>query len=181
MLRFLPNLITGLRILLIPPFLWLLLQGNPGGALALFVLAGASDGIDGFLAKHYNWHSRLGGVLDPLADKLLMLSAYLALGALGALPWWLAGMVLLRDGIIVAGALTYYRLFGAYEMEPLLVSKVNTLLQIVLVGAVLLALWRGGVPQGLLYGLTYLVGLATLASGSAYVWIWSRRARHNGS
>lgn len=176
MLSFLPNLITGLRILLIPPFLWQLLQGNHGSALALFVLAGLSDGLDGFLAKHYGWRSRLGAVLDPLADKLLMLCAYLALGWLGALPWWLVGMVLLRDGVIVAGALAYYRLFGAYEMEPLRVSKLNTVLQITLVFVVLLALWQGDVPSAVLDGLVWLVGAFTLFSGMAYVWIWSRRA-----
>lgn len=176
MLRFLPNLITGLRILLIPPFLAVLWQGNYGGALILFVLAGLSDGVDGFLAKRYGWHSRLGAVLDPLADKLLMLCAYLALGWLEMLPWWLVGMVLLRDAIIVAGALAYFRLLGAYEMEPLLVSKLNTLMQIMLVLAVLLALWSGDLPLSLLHWLIYVVGLTTLASGSAYVWVWSRRA-----
>lgn len=182
MLSFLPNLITGLRILLIPPFLWLLLQGNHGSALILFVLAGLSDGVDGFLAKRYGWRSRLGAVLDPLADKLLMLCAYLALGRLGALPWWLVGIVLLRDGVIVAGALAYYRLFGVYEMEPLLVSKLNTALQIALVLMVLWALAFGGVPPTLLHWLVYAVGLTTLASGSAYVWVWSRRAllKRNG-
>lgn len=180
MLHLLPNLITGLRILLIPPFLWLLLQGCYGGALALFVLAGASDGVDGFLAKRYGWRSPLGAVLDPLADKLLMLCAYLALGWLAALPWWLVGMVVVRDGIIVAGALTYYRLFGAYEMEPLLASKLNTVLQIMLVLTVLWGLWQGGVPLALLHVLIGLVGLATLVSGSAYVWLWSRRALEEG-
>lgn len=176
MLRNLPNLITGLRILLIPPFLWLLLQGSHGAALVLFVLAGVSDGVDGFLAKRFGWHSRLGALLDPAADKLLMVCAYLALGWLGALPWWLVGMVLLRDGIIVAGALAYYRLFGVYEMEPLRVSKLNTALQIVLVLTALWALAFGGVPSALLHWLIYAVGLSTLASGSAYVWVWSRRA-----
>lgn len=176
MLSFLPNLITGLRILLIPPFLWLLLQGQHGGALALFVLAGVSDGVDGYLAKHYGWRSRLGAVLDPLADKLLMLCACLALGWLGALPWWLVGMVLLRDGIIVAGALAYYRLFGACEMEPLRISKLNTVMQITLVLTVLLDLWHGVVSPLLLDGLVWLVGALTLISGMAYVWIWSRRA-----
>lgn len=180
MLRLLPNLITGLRILLIPPFLWLLVQGGYGGALALFVLAGMSDGVDGFLAKRYGWRSPLGAVLDPLADKLLMLCAYLALGWLAALPWWLVGMVVVRDGIIVAGALVYYRLFGAYEMEPLLASKLNTVLQIVLVLTVLWGVWQGGVSLALLHVLIALVGFATLASGSAYVWLWSRRALEEG-
>jgi cardiolipin synthase len=180
MLRFLPNLITGLRILLIPPFLWLLLQGSYGGALALFLLAAASDGVDGLLARRYGWRSRLGAVLDPLADKLLMLCAYLALGWLAALPWWLVGLVLLRDGLIVAGALAYYRLFGICEMAPLPVSKLNTLLQSVLVLAVLGALWQGEVSPPPLRWLTYLVAATTLASGAGYVWIWSRRALAGG-
>jgi cardiolipin synthase len=180
MLRFLPNLITGLRLLLIPPFLWLLLQGRYGGALALFLLAGASDGVDGFLARHYGWRSQLGAVLDPLADKLLMLSAYLALGWLAALPWWLVAVVLARDGIIVAGALAYYRLFGRCEMEPLPVSRLNTLLQIVLVLAVLGTLWLGEVWPLPPSWLMYPVAATTLASGMLYVWKWSRRALAGG-
>ncbi len=176
MLRFLPNLITGLRILFIPPFLWFLLRGGYGPAFALFVLAGASDGVDGFLARRYGWRSRLGTVLDPLADKLMMLCACLGLGWLGALPWWLVAMVLLRDAVIVAGALAYHRLFGAYEMEPLPASKLNTVCQIALVTVVLFGLWRGGLPEGLVPLLIALVALTTLASGTAYVWVWSRRA-----
>lgn len=176
MLRFLPNLITGLRILFIPPFLWFLLQGGYGPAFALFVLAGASDGVDGFLARRYGWRSRIGAILDPLADKLMMLCAYLGLGWLGALPWWLVALVLLRDAVIVAGALAYHRLFGAYEMEPLPASKLNTVCQIALVTAVLFGLWRGGPAEGLVPPLIALVALTTLASGAAYVWVWSRRA-----
>lgn len=175
-MRFLPNLITLLRILLIVPFLGQLHQADYGLALLLFVVAGLSDGIDGFLARHFGWTSRLGAILDPMADKLLMLSAYLALGILQVLPWWLVGLVLLRDAVIVSGALAYHLRFGVYEMAPLLASKVNTACQILLIVLSLFALWQGGIPPVWLEGLGYLVALTTLISGTVYVWVWSHRA-----
>lgn len=175
-MRYLPNLITLLRILLIVPFLGQLHQTNFGLALLLFTVAGVSDGVDGFLAKRFGWTSRLGAILDPLADKLLMLSAYLALGILNVLPWWLVGLVLLRDAIIVGGALTYHMLFGVYEMAPLLTSKLNTACQILLVVLALFALWQGGARPPWLAGLGYVVAFTTVVSGAVYVWVWTRRA-----
>jgi cardiolipin synthase len=91
--RDIPNLITGLRILLVAPFLWLLLEEHYGAALLLFVIAGISDALDGFLAKYYGWTSELGGLLDPIADKLLLMGAILALGWLNELPGWLVMLV----------------------------------------------------------------------------------------
>lgn len=175
-MRYLPNLITLLRILLIVPFLGQLHQADYGFALLLFVVAGLSDGVDGFLAKRFGWTSRLGAILDPMADKLLMVAAYLALGILHVLPWWLVGLVLLRDAVIVAGALAYHLLFGVYEMQPLLASKVNTASQILLVVLALFALWQGGIPTLWLEGLGYLVAVTTVLSGVVYVWVWSGRA-----
>ncbi len=177
--RQIPNLISILRILLVPPVVLLILQGRYDWALALFLLAGISDGIDGYLARHYRWTSRLGAILDPLADKLLMVSTYLVLGWLDDLPGWLVGLVIWRDVVIVAGTLLYRWKVGAVAFEPLLISKLNTLCQILLVVVTLLLL-TGVVamlwPQR---ALVAVVSLTTLASGLAYVFIWSRRAREH--
>ncbi len=175
-MRSLPNLITLLRILLILPFLWYMAHRGYGAALLIFALAGISDGLDGFLAKRFGWTSELGAILDPLADKLLLVSTFVSLWWLAALPGWLVVAVLLRDLIIVGGALAYYRLFGRYEMAPLPVSKVNTVCQLTLALAAVLALGYGVVPLWLLLWLVALATLTTIVSGVAYVWIWSRRA-----
>ena len=131
--RDIPNLITVLRILMVPPFVWLLLAGRHFEALVLFFIAGLSDGLDGFLAKRYGWTSRLGGLLDPLADKLLLVSGFIALGYQGLLPVYLVGLVLLRDLVIVSGAIAYHYRVAPLDADPSWVSKVNTVLQIALV------------------------------------------------
>ena len=174
--RDIPNLITGLRILLVPPFLWLLLQERYGLALLLFVLAGVSDALDGFLAKHYGWTSELGGILDPIADKLLLLGALLVLGWLRELPAWLVALAILRDAVIVAGAISYHLLIERVRGEPLPSSKLNTLLQLILVFAVIVHYGLLPLPPSLLDGLIYLNALTLLWSGTAYVWQWGHRA-----
>lgn len=178
-MRFLPNLITIIRILLTAPFAWALLHGNYGLSLLLFTVAGISDGLDGFLAKHFGWISRLGAILDPLADKLLLISGFVCLGWLHLLPWWLVGLVLLRDLVIVSGAVAYYFVVGRFDMEPLLSSKLNTFSQIVLVVLVLWSAWSGGIPSFWRSLMTYWVVATTVVSGTIYVWIWTRRALHN--
>ncbi len=135
--RHLPNLITGLRILLVAPFLWVLLEERYSAALLLFVIAGVSDALDGFLAKYFGWTSELGGLLDPIADKLLLLGAILALGWLNELPGWLVALVILRDVLIVGGAISYHLLIERFEAAPLMISKLNTLVQLMLVCAVI--------------------------------------------
>jgi len=171
-----PNLITGLRILLVSPFLWLLLQERYGMALSLFVIAGISDALDGFLAKRFGWTSTLGGILDPIADKLLLMGAVLALGWLNELPIWLVVLVILRDLIIVAGAIGYHFMIEPVEASPLRVSKLNTLMQLMLVFAVIVNYGIAALPAWLLAGLIYLTALTTGWSGGAYVWQWSQRA-----
>lgn len=174
--RHIPNLITGLRILLVPPFLWLLLQERYEMALLLFVIAGISDALDGFLAKHYGWTSELGGILDPIADKLLLIGSLLALAWLNELPVWLVAMAILRDAVIVAGAVSYHLLIERVRGEPLIISKLNTLMQLILVFAVIVNYGLFLLPQGLLAGLIHLTALTILWSGTAYVWQWGRRA-----
>ena len=175
-LHLLPNLITVARLLLVPPVVLLILSGDRQTALVLFLVAGISDGIDGFLARHFHWRSHLGAMLDPLADKLLLLGTFVALAMVGLLPLWLLAAAVLRDLVIVGGALAYRFLVGPVEPEPLLVSKLNTVLQIGL--AVLLMLpWESpaAAQEGLL-GLQILTLMTILGSGLAYVLGWSRRA-----
>ncbi len=174
--RDIPNLITGLRILLVPPFLWLLLQERYGAALLLFVIAGISDALDGFLAKYYGWTSELGGLLDPIADKLLLIGAILALGWLNELPVWLVALVILRDAVIVAGAVSYHLMIERVQASPLLISKLNTLMQLTLVFAVIVNYGMIPLPPWSLAGLIHLTALTTVWSGAAYVWRWGRRA-----
>ncbi|MEI2741757.1 MAG: CDP-alcohol phosphatidyltransferase family protein [Candidatus Competibacter sp.] len=174
--RDIPNLITSLRILLVPPFLWLLLQEHYRMALLLFVIAGVSDALDGFLAKHYGWTSELGGILDPIADKLLLIGALLALGWLNELPAWLVALAIFRDAVIIAGAVSYHLLIERVRGDPLLISKLNTLVQLTLVFAVIFNYGVFPLPRGVLTGLIDLTALTLIWSGAAYVWQWGRRA-----
>lgn len=175
LLRHLPNLVSLLRILMVPPVAWLIVEQRYAAALALFVVAGVSDGIDGFLAKHYGWVSRLGSILDPLADKLLLSVSFITLALLGQLPLWLALLVLGRDLVIVIGGVIYHHLVGRFSLEPTFVSKFNTFLQIALVALVLARLAGLGLPQWCIDVPVVLLVLSVLASGGDYVWTWGRQ------
>lgn len=180
-LRHLPNLISVARIVLIGPVIWALLTERFTPAFWLFVIAGASDGLDGFLAKRFGWSSRLGGILDALADKLLLVSTFVCLWWLGMFPWWLVLAILARDLIIVIGATIYNFRIETVQPEPSLISKLNTFLQIALAAVGMVQLGFGGVPDWLLDGLIWSVMLTVLLSGVDYVRVWGRRARHHGS
>lgn len=172
--RDLPNLITIMRLALVAPLVWYLLMERYGAALAIALVAGLSDALDGYLAKRYEWSSRLGGILDPIADKLLLVSGFVALGLSGLLPLWLVALVLLRDLVIVVGAALYHWLVARLEPEPSGFSKVNTAFQITLLLAVLLSQVLAGVPDALVEGLVWLTALSTGVSGAHYVWTWGR-------
>lgn len=175
-LQHIPNAITVLRLLLVPPVVALILAGDQAAALVLFLVAGVSDGVDGFLARHFHWRSRMGALLDPLADKLLLLGTFVALTLEGLLPVWLLAAAVLRDALIMGGAASYRMLVGRVEAEPLIISKLNTLLQILLAVLSLLP-WESpeAAREGLL-GLQILTLVTIVASGGAYVLGWSRRA-----
>jgi len=176
-----PNLITIFRFLLVPPVVLLLLNHRYGAALLMFGVAGFSDGLDGFLAKRYGWSSRAGAIMDPLADKLLLVSSFLTLGWLGLIPLWLVALVFLRDLVIVSGALAYHWFVAYLEtMSPTPVSKLNTLAQIVLVLAVVFGEAIGPLPVLWNDVLLYSVLVTTIWSGLDYVWTWSRRAWSGG-
>nr|WP_206212220.1 CDP-alcohol phosphatidyltransferase family protein [Wenzhouxiangella sp. XN79A] len=171
-----PNVLTGLRLLLVPPILVLLVQGIYGWALALAIVAGVSDALDGWLARRFGWQTRIGGILDPLADKLLLVGTYLTLGALGHLPAWLVALVVLRDVVIVAGAMVYHFRFEVVQPEPTQLSKVNTVAQLLLMMVVLVELAGAPVPSLIEAGLVRVVGALVVLTLAQYVWIWSQRA-----
>lgn len=149
-------------------------------ALLLFLVAGLSDGLDGFLARRFGWTTRLGSFLDPLGDKLLMTASYFMLGWLGHLPWWLVSVVIGRDIVIVLGALAYRLLVQDITMSPLLISKINTAAQIFLVLLMLYNLsdlpMSKQVPTWLTLGTVFTVLITSLLSGLAYIVVWSGRA-----
>ncbi len=174
-LRHLPNAITITRMLSLIPLVWLMLQKQYTGALILALVAGASDGVDGFLAKRFGWEGRLGSILDPLADKLMMLCCFSVFVYQGHFPWWLFLLIVGRDVVIVLGT-TYVNFFvGRLKAAtPTMVSKVNTALQILLILTLLVSL------SGL-YNLTQLnqwlfvlVAIFTLISGLHYIWLGFR-------
>ncbi len=156
----------------VPVIFWLLLSGQNRLAFLVFVAAGISDAVDGFLAKRYNWSTELGSYLDPLADKLLLVSIFIALGARNELPLWLVIAVVSRDILIVAAVLLAWLLDQRVRIRPLAVSKVNTLAQIVLAATVLadgaFALGLDGTRTALVW----ITGALTLLSLAAYLRAW---------
>lgn len=174
--RDIPNLISIMRIFLSIPIVWMLFEQRFDLALVLFAIAGISDGLDGYLAKRNNWQSQLGGLLDPLADKVLLVSSFLSLGLLSLIPLWLVMLVILRDLVIVTGALVYNFRIKELEAAPSIISKINTFAQIVLVLAVVLDMGLIELPVLVIDGLIWLVVITTVVSGVNYVWVWSRRA-----
>ncbi len=177
-LRLLPNALTLFRMVAVAPIVYWLLTGRHTAALVLGVFAGISDLLDGFLARRFGWMTHFGGVLDPLTDKLLLVSTTLTLAWLGHLPWWLVALVVLRDCVIVAGGFYYhYRIARIVTAEPTNLSKWNTFAQILLVVAVMLGLAFPAAQGAWTEALIVIVALTTLASGVQYVAIWSGRAR----
>ena len=174
--RDIPNLITGFRFLLVLPVVMLLLHERFGTALILFGVAGFSDGLDGYLAKRNNWTSRLGALMDPLADKLLLVSCFVTLGWMGLIPVWLVALVVLRDLVIVGGAIVFHMRVERLEAAPSMVSKLNTVTQILLVLAIIFNQGLHAVPAPWLDVLIYSVLATTLWSGFDYVWTWGRLA-----
>ena len=179
--RQLPNVVTIFRFLLVVPAGWLLLQDAVLAALAVIAVAGLSDALDGALARRFDWRTEFGAIADPAADKLLVMVVFTVLTVQGHLPLWLLAVVVGRDVVIVSGALTYRALFGELEMAPMLLSKINTGAQIVLLLLVLLRLtdiapiagWAGLVdPAGFV-----LVAASGVLSGVQYVVVWSGRAQ----
>jgi len=174
-LRQIPNVLTFLRILLVIPFAASLFYDYYRQALAIFFIAGLSDGIDGFIARHFNWKSRLGAIADPLADKLLLVTAYIVLTIMGHLPTWLTVLVFSRDIIIVVGALIYHYFIGQYRIMPSVFGKLNTFVQIIYALVIIMHLAGFSMPSvAIAYGL-YLVAFLAVLSGIHYIVVWSNK------
>lgn len=176
----LPNIITFARLLAVPATIWLILQKRLDLAFLVFVAAGLSDALDGWLARVMNARSQIGALLDPVADKALLVSVYVALAAIQVLPDWLAILVVFRDVLIVGGLLLLWMVGQRPVIQPILVSKLNTALQI---GLAALALFTAGFGPSMpvaLEALIWLVAVTTLASGLAYVVGAARRLKGLG-
>jgi cardiolipin synthase len=178
------NLITLARLIAVPVVIWAILTEEMALAFWIFVAAGISDAVDGFIARHFHEQTKLGSYLDPLADKALLVSVYIACGHEHYLPYWLVIMVVFRDILIVGGVILLYTLNhnrsggGAPQMSPLWISKLNTALQIVLAALVL----AGGAfdlpPDRMIEILIWVVGVTTALSGASYLVKWGRDLAH---
>ena len=190
-LRFIPNALCILRMLLVLPVVGLLLRREFFLTMWLFAFAAFTDGLDGFLAKRCGWTSELGKILDPLADKILLIGVFITLAAIGLVPPWLAAVAVSRDVIISAGAIVYNSLYGDPQGNPTSISKLNTLCQ---VGYVLLVVGTQAVdivPERLVWLAVTVLGamvfVTTVVSGIDYVLTYSRKAiaanrqRHGGA
>jgi len=176
-LRWLPNAISLLRIALVAPILLLIIDERFGWALALFFVAGFSDGIDGYLAKRFDWHTRLGALLDPVADKLLVAGTFITLAYTQLIPAWLAVVVIARDVIIIGGATAYNFLIEPVQGEPTRISKFNTALELLFLLFVMSHAGFGWPDEITTTVLGAAVLVTVVISGVDYVRSWSRRAR----
>ena len=169
-----PNLITLSRLMSVPLMIWLIVGHEFGVAFGVFILAGISDGLDGFIAKRFDCRTRIGALLDPAADKALLSSVFVALGIEEFLPNWLVILVVFRDVTIIGGFVLLQALMAPRNFNPLYISKLNTLMQIALVGYVLGRLGLGfsdGLLTEILVGLT---AVTTVLSGLSYLVRWAR-------
>jgi cardiolipin synthase (CMP-forming) len=173
--RHLPNFICLIRIALIWPIATAVAAGSMPSALTLFVVAAVSDGLDGYLAKRFNWTSELGKILDPLADKLLLVTVFVESAWLGLIPWWLTAAVVARDVMIGLGALVFRLWFGSLRGRPTVLSKFNTALQLLYVMLVMLDAATGVPPRELLDAAAALTLATTVLSGLHYVATFTRR------
>jgi cardiolipin synthase (CMP-forming) len=170
-----PNTLTLLRFALVPYIALLLLEGVYATACVLFIIAALSDWADGVIARHWNQRTRFGAIADPLADKLTMLTVTLLLTYLHELPLWFMLAVILRDVLIVAGALAFHFLIGQLVVAPSFISKLNTALAFILLVTVL-AIQAGFLPDGpWREALLYSTFITTVFSGAGYVYVWGRK------
>ncbi len=176
-MRNLPNLITLARLCIAPLEVGVLLQGRYGAAAALFLAAAVSDALDGFLARRFRWFTRLGAVLDPVADKVVLLATLMTTTWLGLVPDWVASALIGRDALIIGGAAAYRWLFGEVDIAPSRLGKAHVFLEFALL-ILVMAQAAGFVGGGhWLHGLFDLVFASAALSGCHYVWTWSHKAR----
>jgi cardiolipin synthase len=167
-----PNALTLARIILVPLIVWLIITHEIAAAFVLFLLAGLSDAVDGYLAKRFGWQTELGAYLDPIADKALLVSIYVTLGLANHLPVWLVIAVVSRDILIVGAFILSWILSRPVTVSPLLVSKVNTLVQLVLASLVLAELGLGLGLEPFVAVFIWVTGALTILSAAVYFWVW---------
>jgi len=176
-LKHIPNALTLFRLVLIAPFLVFLYHHEYINAFYLFILAGITDGLDGWLARSFSWQSTLGSFIDPLADKLLVASSFISLALLGKLPWWLVILVFLRDLTISFGVIAWYWFVRIHlYFKPTLLSKINTTFQLALVTLCLFELAFFEFSPYLTSTLVVITALTTAATYIDYVLTWSKKA-----
>ncbi len=176
-LKYIPNMICVARIILVGPIVWSLLQGRYGLALGMILVAGLSDALDGYLARRFDWRTRLGGLLDPAADKLLMFASFVTLTWIGLVPPWFTAIVVGRDVVIIGGT-TFYQLFVApLHGEPTGASKLNTVLQILFILLTISHAWLAQPPQIVLHALAAAILVTIAVSTAQYVTTGIRRTR----
>lgn len=171
----LPNILSFARLLSVPLIIWLVLDHRLAAAFWVFIVSGVTDALDGFLARRLHARTTLGAYLDPLADKALLVGIYVTLGVMGRLPVWLVILVVFRDLTIVGGALLEQTMTQSFKIRPMLVSKVNTALQIALAAFVLAQIGIQFDDRGMTDALIIGVTATTTMSGLAYLVQWARR------
>ncbi|MEM9056111.1 MAG: CDP-alcohol phosphatidyltransferase family protein [Pseudomonadota bacterium] len=172
-----PNLLTAFRIVLVAPLVLSLVRGRYDLAVALFFLAGFTDVLDGFLARSMNWHTRLGALLDPAADKLMMFCTFVTLASIKLVPLWLAGLVIARDLLIIGGTLGYRVFVGPFVGQATTISKLNTGLQLLFVLCVMAGAAFALPPAAVTVAIGAAMVLTTVISGIDYVRIGVNKAR----
>ena len=176
-LRHIPNVLTLIRLVLIAPFLVFLYHKDYVDAFYIFLLAGFTDGLDGWLARHFNWQTLFGSFIDPMSDKLLIASSFIALALIGTLPWWLVILVFLRDLTISLGVLAwYYFVQRKLDFKPTYLSKINTVFQLSLVTLCLFEQAFSQLAPHLVETLIVLTALTTTSTYINYVWTWGKKA-----
>ncbi len=175
-MRHLPNLICVFRIALVWPVVTTLWTGRYTVALLLFLLAAVSDGLDGYLAKRFGWQSALGKVLDPLADKLLLVAVFIEAAWLGLVPWWLTAAAVARDVLIGLGAVVFRFCFGPLRGRPTMASKINTGAQLLFLTGVMVRAATGFPPEEIMEAAAIITLCTTLVSGYGYIATFTRRA-----
>lgn len=178
-LHYIPNVLCVCRIVLVVPLVYFVMRGHYALAFLLFGFAGFTDILDGFLARHFNWHTHLGGILDPLADKALMLAMFLSLSLVGLIPLWLAVLVIGRDIVIMLGGLAYRFLIKEFEGSATVVSKVNTAILLLFVLCVLGHAAFTLPPRSITLALGAVVVASSIVSGLDYVRTWATLAWQN--
>tara|TARA_Y100000768_G_scaffold138222_1_gene102971 strand:+ start:1102 stop:1656 length:555 start_codon:yes stop_codon:yes gene_type:complete len=176
-LNYIPNLISIFRILLIIPVLLLIYNSNYDLALFLFLLAGLSDALDGYLAKKFDWRTRVGALLDPVADKLLVAGTFIILTWLGFVPFWLAAIVVSRDIIIALGVFIYSFVYEPFQGEATKISKINTFLELLYVLMVLSSEAFFWPPHTIIIFTGSAVFVTVFISGFDYIISWVRRVK----